>query len=1273
MAQVPLATVFTQQDLEAYSESSASASYIGSEETSALLELYKTASQDGYDLICVPLTNETWRTRWKRMCLTDESGKQSEEIEKLAEDWRASEGPFLREEMNITRLDEATGCIGMVSEWLEIDSLDDGMLLRDTTKALKQELSFASYLNLQSVILPPPRNRQYVADYGRAVNACLTSTSSYLHISIRMPIYDPRSASRTSISEETLAENVPLSVHARAPDGDLSSTWEMWDVIRTICGYNPRLSLTLDLSLPLPNSAGILSRWATEPCHHIFLPATSFISNAKGYPVLTKATQGFLRSLLNHNPTILFSRTKANVHQNGGHVAYAQYFRHLERTSPQFLAAQKPGTIENYAKGYWDYLQAPLQPLMDNLGSGTYETFERDPVKYERYEEAIFLALCDRSPNSRTVICLVGAGRGGIVTRCLAALDRSNRDGVVYAVEKNPNAYVTLQEQRLKWGNRVNLIYGDMRKINVPEQADILVSELLGSFGDNEASPECLDGAMRFLKRTDGISIPSSYTSYLSPVSSARLHNEVLQNNGRSGPETPYVVMFQAVNTLSGEGGGLRGLCGTKVQECWTFTHPRRDAVINEQGLPITNTHNTRSARLNFHIPNAGVLHGLAGYFEAVLYGDIGISIHPETQEHVSPNMLSWFPLYFPFKEPLYLPSNSELHVSIWRLTSKSKIWYEWYAESYLPVFLTPNVPSPLASAIPSPTSTMTSGRNGWNTRLSIDSAPGGIRMGAEESVGFNDSTPGSHATVIKIEETRLENDEHPSVQQDDVETPMAPRLEEPSEESLRKDEGEPIEPSKKVEIIPEDVPASVPESDPPDDTTPNMKGSSSNGPVVDNESPAPIATEETTRPETVTIPANLTEQAVEELSKWTGNDDSSARLLERLNRGLEIPISHVLDVDYQSSSLATNPPDTPRLTSEVQSRSSTASFSRSSLYRQIDESLRDGVSPEEQNELINVRLALGLANPPHVEVSSNILDRSSSVVPLGPSTPKSAAWSTGESSWDSNDRLNGTGDATPTKEYPPSSNTGPIKEPSSVTETNNPSDPQQGITEEDLPAQSDPRDMLSTRLEIGLQTPVQAKSISLPAPTESVTALPPSTPRPEDLSSSSSDSLTRDLEIQNGDSLAPALHATDTLPTEEKENEKPDVAQQSSYVSTPPSQNDPEQLAIDPSVPPDSHIEATPAVVDDGPDNVGVSPVSRSLVPDKAAPLAPEEPLDRVDQPGEIVDEVSKPLAEEESKNEVHSDSVPKGSGDGAPTEGDGDVSVKGTSSAIPDAEPQA
>jgi hypothetical protein len=33
-----------------------------------------------------------------------------------------------------------------------------------------------------------------------------------------------------------------------------------------------------------------------------------------------------------------------------------------------------------------DYLQAPLQPLMDNLESATYETFEKDASKYICYE-----------------------------------------------------------------------------------------------------------------------------------------------------------------------------------------------------------------------------------------------------------------------------------------------------------------------------------------------------------------------------------------------------------------------------------------------------------------------------------------------------------------------------------------------------------------------------------------------------------------------------------------------------------------------------------------------------------------------------------------------------------------------------------------------------------------------------------------------------------------------------------------------------------------------
>ncbi len=53
---------------------------------------------------------------------------------------------------------------------------------------------------------------------------------------------------------------------------------------------------------------------------------------------------------------------------------------------------------------------------------------------------------------------------------------------------------------------------------------------------------------------------------------------------------------------------------------------------------------------MTFNVPHSGTLHGFAGYFEAVLYGNIGLSIHPERKDAISKDMLSWFPCFFPIK-----------------------------------------------------------------------------------------------------------------------------------------------------------------------------------------------------------------------------------------------------------------------------------------------------------------------------------------------------------------------------------------------------------------------------------------------------------------------------------------------------------------------------------------------------------------------------------------------------------------------------------------------
>ncbi|KAH9384763.1 hypothetical protein HPB48_026776 [Haemaphysalis longicornis] len=151
---------------------------------------------------------------------------------------------------------------------------------------------------------------------------------------------------------------------------------------------------------------------------------------------------------------------------------------------------------------------------------------------------------------------VVGAGRGPLVTATLNASERA---------QQKP---ATLKEET--WKERVTVVSCDMRDFEAPEKADILVSELLGSFGDNEVSPECLDGAQRFLKE-DGISIPCQYTSYLAPIQSHKLDKHPLVSSRASSLlavghpfEVPYVVRLHNVTVLA------------EQHPLFTFVHPQQ-------------------------------------------------------------------------------------------------------------------------------------------------------------------------------------------------------------------------------------------------------------------------------------------------------------------------------------------------------------------------------------------------------------------------------------------------------------------------------------------------------------------------------------------------------------------------------------------------------------------------------------------------------------------------------------------------------------------------
>ncbi len=55
---------------------------------------------------------------------------------------------------------------------------------------------------------------------------------------------------------------------------------------------------------------------------------------------------------------------------------------------------------------------------------------------------------------------VVGAGRGPLVRAALTAAKTAQRRVRVFAVEKNPNAVVTLQQQKIElWGDQVSHIW----------------------------------------------------------------------------------------------------------------------------------------------------------------------------------------------------------------------------------------------------------------------------------------------------------------------------------------------------------------------------------------------------------------------------------------------------------------------------------------------------------------------------------------------------------------------------------------------------------------------------------------------------------------------------------------------------------------------------------------------------------------------------------------------------------------------------------------------
>ncbi|TKA60998.1 hypothetical protein B0A49_09407 [Cryomyces minteri] len=772
--------------------------YVGQHESQRTVpvsdRVLNQARDSGYDMVTTPVTTPHFHSNVLALL--------SNHLSQLSEGVSCSEDtptplipPLNPTDTPLAPSETISQLLAVTSPWIDLAS-PDPLVANVSRQVFNMEVQYAAFCGVGNVIVQGPQlmhgtaHASGLTQYARAVLEALNA-GPYLHLQILLPVYDEADQDNGDVmgSLAPFARAQYLQTAEPERKAELFDTWEAWDVIRSVCKYNSRLSVALTVPRYLPTRS-LQSRWFSEAPRLLSFPASAFLKNARGYPVLTKPHQGLISHYmrLRTPPWLLLSDVgpipglaapsipvytaegpispSASASATAGSLPteptpaeaaqipqsdsrkhkdptpYLSYIRHLQRNQPP------RSTIERFGAGYQDYLQSPLQPLTDNLESITYEVFEKDPIKYDWYERAIAAALRDwralDKPRSglevsqgadsddyidensdgkgRVVIAVVGAGRGPLVTRALRAAETTGVPIELWAVEKNPNAYVVLQRHNEEdWDFQVSVVKSDMRSWagptlpnNTNGKVDILVSELLGSFADNELSPECLDGVQHVLS-ADAISIPASYTAHLTPIAAPRLHADI-RGRAATDPlawETPYVVMLHQIDYLSTTASSSSSspdkddsAAVPDVQTAWRFAHPLRAPVLQQSqtrrggsaagggggavGGDGANEHNARFCRLRFCCREPGVLHGLAGYFETVLYegseATVELSTNPVTMAAKSRDMISWFPIFFPLKTPIHLPAASELEVSMWRQTDDRKVWYEWMVEAFVTI-----------------------------------------------------------------------------------------------------------------------------------------------------------------------------------------------------------------------------------------------------------------------------------------------------------------------------------------------------------------------------------------------------------------------------------------------------------------------------------------------------------------------------------------------------------------------------------------------------------
>lgn len=203
-----------------------------------------------YDMLTSPITSPNFHTRVLTLVtsyLTELDRFESSDLKSVPP--APIIPPLDPVDTPLTPGDAVSQLIAYSSPWIDLCS-SDPLIANISRQVLNIEIAYASFCGVGNIIIPGPRSyssgissNDGLLQYARAVQEALT-IGSYIQMAIHVPMYGNDEKQEMIGDLRPFARDYKSSEESKANrEVDLYETWDAWNLIRSVCKYNSRLSV----------------------------------------------------------------------------------------------------------------------------------------------------------------------------------------------------------------------------------------------------------------------------------------------------------------------------------------------------------------------------------------------------------------------------------------------------------------------------------------------------------------------------------------------------------------------------------------------------------------------------------------------------------------------------------------------------------------------------------------------------------------------------------------------------------------------------------------------------------------------------------------------------------------------------------------------------------------------------------------------------------------------------------------------------------------------